>query len=141
MTNRFETFLENIGKDFEHGLQKLQPVAEEVLGLAAKAAPFVSMLDPAIGPLFTTVVATVSGIEQKFAAMGKQTGSGTQKLTEATTILQPVIAQAFAAAGKPSDAATVQKYISAVVGFLNAIPASTTTEAPAPAAPTVSSSN
>lgn len=132
MANRFITFLEAIGKDIEHGLARLQPIAERVLGIAQAAEPYVSALDPAIGPLFTTVVGTVSSIEQKFAALGKQSGSGAQKLQEATTILQPVIQQAFAAAGKPSDGQTVQNYISAVVGFLNAIPASE------PAAPVAS---
>src|SRR5208282_3031646 len=104
MTAKFITFLEAIGKDIEHGLAMIQPAVEKVLGLAQSAEVYVTALDPAIGPLFTTVVGTVSGIEQKFAAMGKQTGTGVQKLQEATTILQPVIAQAFAAAGKHSDA-------------------------------------
>src|SRR5208282_5176371 len=135
MTAKFITFLEAIGKDIEHGLAMIQPVVEKVLGLAQAAEPYVAALDPAIGPLFTTVVGTVSSIEQKFAALGKQSGTGVQKLTEATTILQPVIAQAFTAAGKPADATTVQNYISAVVGFLNAIPASAPTAPTAPAAP------
>jgi hypothetical protein len=129
--NKVLSFLEAVGKDIEHGLLKIQPFVEQVLSLASTAAPFVSALDPALGAVFATTVGTVSTIEQKFAAMGKQTGSGAQKLQEATTILQPVIAEAFASAGKASDAATIQKYINAVVGFLNAIPAS----APTPAAP------
>jgi hypothetical protein len=133
MANKFVTFLETIGHDFKIGLVKLDPWVKEGIVLATAAETEVSALDPAIGVIFKTVVATVSSIEQKFTAMGQQTGTGVQKLAEATTILQPIIQQAFAAAGKPSDGATVSNYINAVVGFLNSIPASTTPAPPAPA--------
>lgn len=133
MSNKFVTFLDTVGHDFKVGLQKLDPWVREGIVLATAAETEVSALDPAIGVIFRTVVATVSSIEQKFAAMGQQAGTGVKKLAEATTILQPVVAQAFAAAGKVADLATVQNYISAVVGFLNAIPASVTA-APAPPA-------
>ena len=124
MANKFVTFLEAVGKDFKIGLTKLDPWVKEGIALATSAETEVSALDPAIGVVFKTVVATVSSIEQKFAAMGQQTGSGVQKLAEATTILQPMIQQAFASAGKASDGVTVQTYINAVVNFLNSIPAS-----------------
>ena len=126
MANKFVTFLESIGHDFKLGLVKLDPLLKEGIVLANAEAPEVTILDPAIGVIFKTVVATVSSIEQKFAAMGQQIGTGTQKLAEATTILQPIISQAFSAAGKASDIATVQSYISAIVNFLNSIPASIT---------------
>lgn len=129
MANKVVTFLESIGKDVANGFKKIDPFIKQGIALAQDAAPEIAALDPAFGALFASTVAVAASIEQKFAAMGQQSGTGAQKLAEATTILQPVISQAFAAAGKPSDVATVQKYISAVVGFLNAIPAS----APAPA--------
>ena len=125
MSNKFVTFLEDIGADFKNGLAKLLPVVSKVVAVAQVAEPEVASLDPAVGAIFQTVVGTVATIEQKFAAMGQQTGTGTQKLAQAVTILQPVVRQAFAAAGKPSDATTVGNYVSAVVNFLNAIPAST----------------
>jgi len=131
MTNKFVSFLEEVGKDFKNGLAKIAPFIEKGLQIAAVAEPEIAVLDPALGPIFSTVVAEVSNIEQKFAAMGKQTGSGAEKLATAVTILQPVVAQAFNAAGKPSDGATVGNYISAVVNFLNAIPAGGTATAAA----------
>ena len=131
MANRFITFLETIGKDFENGLAKIAPWIEKGVALAQAEAPKIAALDPALGAVFGTVVATVSSIEQKFTAMNKQTGSGPQKLAEAVTILQPVVSQAFAAAGKASDTPTVTNYINAVVGFLNAIPAAGTATPPA----------
>lgn len=134
MSSKFVTFLEDVGHDFKVGLQKLDPIVKEGITIAQAAEGSISALDPAIGAIFATTVGVVSSIEQKFAAMGQQTGTGVQKLAEATTILQPVIAQAFAAAGKASDGATVSNYISKIVDFLNAIPASPSVPA-APAAP------
>lgn len=134
MANRVLSFLESIGHDFEVGLQKLDPFVKEAVVLGTAAEAEVSSLDPGLGVVFKTVVSTVALIEQKFTAMGQQTGSDVQKLATAMTILQPVVSQAFAAAGKASDATTVSNYVSAVVDFLNAIPASgTATPAPATA--------
>ena len=130
MTNRFVSFLEAIGHDFKIGLQKLDPIVKEGITIAQAAEGPIAAIDPAIGTIFTTTVGVVSEIEQKFAAMGQQTGTGVQKLAEATTILQPVIAQAFAAAGKASDGTTVSNYISKLVDFLNAIPASGSATSP-----------
>lgn len=126
----FITLLETIGHDFKIGLEKIDPFVKEAVTVAQAAEAPISALDPAIGALFATTVATVSTIEQKFAAMGQQAGTGVQKLAQATTILSPVVTQVFTAAGKVADLATVQKYISAVVDFLNAIPANWTVIAP-----------
>jgi hypothetical protein len=131
MANKFVTFLEDVGHDFKVGLSKLDPIVKKAIVIAQAAEAPIAGLDPALGVIFTTVVSTVSSIEQKFAAMGQQTGTGVQKLAEAVTILSPVVTQAFTAAGKAADNVTVQNYISAVVNFLNAIPASPAT----PAAP------
>lgn len=134
MANKFVTFLEKVGTDFKNGLAKLDPFVKQAIILAQAAAPEIAALDPALGAVFATTVATVSSVEQKFAALGQQTGSGVQKLAEATNILAPVIAQSFQAAGKAADLPTIQNYISAVVNFLNAIPASAPVAASTPAA-------
>ncbi|MBZ5697116.1 MAG: hypothetical protein LAN18_01065 [Acidobacteriia bacterium] len=123
MANKFVSFLQSLGRDFKAGLSKLDPFVKKAISVAQAAEPEITALDPAIGTIFTTVVTVVSSIEQKFAAMGQQTGTGVQKLAEATSILAPVVTQAFTAAGKAADLPTVQNYISAVVNFLNAIPA------------------
>lgn len=134
MSNRFVTLLDDIGKDFKNGFVKIDPFLKEGIQLAQDAAPEIAALDPALGAVFSTVVATVSSVEQKFAAMGTQTGTGAAKLAEVVTTLQPVVSQVFAAAGKASDTATVTNYINAVVGFLNAIPAAGTATTPVAAA-------
>lgn len=124
MSNTFITFLEDVGHDFKVGLQKLDPILKKGIQIAIAEEDTISAIDPAIGAIFRTTVGVVASIEQKFAAMGQQTGTGVKKLAESFTILEPVIAQAFAAAGKASDGATVSNYISKVADFLNAIPAS-----------------
>ena len=125
----FTSFLTAIGQDFKNGLAKIDPWIKKGVAVAQAAEGPLMALDPAIGVIFQTVVATVSSIEQKFAAMGQQTGTGVQKLAEAMTILQPIVGQAFAAAGKAADTATVQNYISKTVDFLNAIPTTPATPA------------
>jgi len=121
MSNKFLSFLSAIGKDFKKGLDKVLPFAETA------AVTVIPALFPAIGPIFNTVVGVVVQTEQKFAAMGQQSGTGTQKLAEATSILGPLLSQLLAADGKTADSATVMQYINAVVAFLNAVPASSTT--------------
>lgn len=125
------SFLQEVGADFKNGLAKIDPFVKKVVAIANVAEPIIADLDPAIGAIFGTTVATIASIEQKAVAAGNVTGTGPQKLAEATTILSPVITQAFTAAGKASDAATVTKYINGVVAFLNGIPASGTAKAPA----------
>lgn len=113
----FMSFLDAIGHDFKVGLNEILPFASGAGEVA------VQIFAPALGPLFNATVATVSQVEQKFAALGQQTGSGAQKLSEATTIIGPLISQALTDAGKTGDMASVQKYINAVVAILNATPA------------------
>lgn len=125
------TWLQEIGADFKNGLAKLLPIVAKGVAIAQAIEPEVSLVNPLVGSVFQTVVATISEVEQKFAALNQQNGTGTAKLAEAVTILTPVLSQALTAAGKAADLPTIQKYISAAVGVMNAIPAATA----APAAP------
>lgn len=124
MANKFISVLEAIGHDFKVALDKIMPFA------FAAGGTIVPLLDPSIAPLFQATVGVVAQTEQKFAAMGQQSGTGVQKSAEALSILGPLLSQGLAVAGKPADQPTVQNYLNAVVALLNAVPA-----APAPAAP------
>jgi hypothetical protein len=131
MSDKVVTFLQHVGRDFKNGLRYIDPLVKKGIVLAEIAAPEVALLDPALGPIFMTVVATVASVEQKFTAVGKQDGTGVQKAAEVSTILQPIISHTFAQAGKPSDADTVNKYINSIVAFLNAVPVAVSAAAPA----------
>ena len=116
MANKFVSFLEAAGKDFAKGLNFILPVA-------SAAASVVAVGNPALGAIINTSIATVLNVEQKFAAMGKQTGTGGQKAAEALTILYPAFEQIFGQYGVQIDQGNVEKYIDAIVAALNAFPA------------------
>lgn len=113
----FKSFLQKVGEDFKKGLDAILPYAET----AGKVA--VATFAPQFGPAFNATVSVVSMVEQKYAALGKQSGTGASKLSDALTIGEPLIAQALADAGKSHDTASVTKYINEVVDILNAVPA------------------
>jgi hypothetical protein len=108
----FKSFLTKVGEDFTKALPWLE-----------KGASLVAVFDPALGPLFTTTVNIVGTVEQKYAALGKQSGSGVAKLADALQIGEPVIAQGLKLAEKSSTTADVTNYINSVVAVLNAAPA------------------
>jgi hypothetical protein len=62
----------------------------------------------------------VVSIEQKYAASGKQNGTGTQKLAEVVSITTPAVLQLLSADGIQADASTVEDVANVVVAVLNA---------------------
>jgi hypothetical protein len=122
MSNKFESFLKAVGHDFKIGLDHVLPIAQA-------AVPAVSIINPGVGALLQTSVGVALATEQKFAAMGQQSGTGQQKLAEAVSILNPIIKQVFPQFGD----AEVQNYVNAVVALLNALPRFTVPEVAAPA--------
>ncbi len=128
MSNKFVGFLETVGKDFKKFLDAVLPYAETV-GEAA-----VATFAPGLGPMFNSTVNAVVTAEQAAAAVGKQSGSGVQKLAAVVGLIGPLIAQGLSDAGKPSDAAAVEAYINSVVTILNTAPAPTAAPAPTTAA-------
>lgn len=119
MANKFITVLEDAGRDIEKGLEKILPFAK-VIGEVIGAG------NPALGAAIETAVNVAAATEQKFVAIGKQSGTGLQKLAEVAGIVGPVVSQALAAEGQPADAAAVTKYVKMGVGIANALPAGTT---------------
>ena len=110
------SFLEHVGQDIEKGFAKAAPIVQD-------AEPYVSLVFPGFGPLFASTANEVINTEQKFAAIGQQTGTGAAKLSSVLGVIQPVAQQLLGAAKLPSDAATVTKWINGVVALLNGIPA------------------
>ena len=121
MANRFVSFLEAVGRDFQKGLTAVLPYA------AGAGETAVSLFAPSLGPMFNSTVNAVVLAEQKYAALKQQTGTGASKLADVTQLIGPVIAQGLTDAGKTADATAVAGYVNSVVTVLNAAPA------PAPA--------
>jgi len=115
--SKFVSVLETIGRDFEKGLKAILPYATTMGEVA------VSVFAPGLGPMFNTTVQAVALAEQKYAALGKQTGSGASKLADVLRLIEPVVAKGLADAGRPNDTAAVTGYINSVVAVLNAAPA------------------
>ena len=134
----FTGVLEEIGKGFEKGLswavQYAVPVERLVGLLFPAAAAETTTLANATGLIQTAVLS----IEQKFAAAGKQSGTGAQKLAEVLLVAQPVVQQLLQQAGITADASYLQSLVSAVVAILNVqtttASVATTTESAAAAA-------
>jgi hypothetical protein len=125
--NRFVSFLEALGHDFKTGFTKAMPIIET----AGETA--VSIFAPGASALFNQTVAAAITAEQSAAAVGQQ-GNDVQKLSAVASLMGPLIKQALADVGKTADDAAVEKYISAVVTILGAIPVPAPAEAPAPTA-------
>ncbi len=113
----FKSWLKHVGEEFKRGLDFILPWA------AGAGEVAVSIFAPALGPLFNQTVTAVVLAEQNAAALGKQSGTGPQKLAAVFTLMQPVISQGLKDAGKESNDAAVQSYINAIVQILNAAPA------------------
>jgi|SRR5437879_660944 len=113
----FKSWLQKVGEDFRKGLDFVLPLAET----AGETA--VAIFAPQLGPLFNQTVTAVATAEQNFTALGKQNGSGPQKLASVLQITGGLIKQGLTDAGKSATDADVQKYIESVVTILNAVPA------------------
>lgn len=113
----FKSWLQTVGEDFKKGLDFVLPWA----GGAGEVA--VQLFAPQYGPMFNSTVSAVVLAEQNAAAVGKQNGSGSQKLSSVVGIAGGLIKQGLADAGKANDEAAVQGYVNSVVTILNAAPA------------------
>lgn len=115
MANKFVTFLEHVGTDIEHGVEKalayikpLQPLID--FGLTA--------LVPGGGVaagIFDRVVKGAVLAQQAYQAPG----SGPKRAATVIDLLGPMIEQAL----NTKDASEVKKYVDAVVALLNLAPA------------------
>ncbi len=116
----FTGVLEAIGKGFEKGLQWAVTYAvpvEKLVGLLfPAAAPELTVLADATGLIQNAVIE----VEQKYAAAGVQSGTGTQKLATVMTLVGPVVTSLLAKAGIAGTSTSyVQSLVSAVVAILN----------------------
>lgn len=121
----FKSWLTKVGEDFKKGLDFVLPWA------ATAGEVAVQQFAPALGPLFNQTVTAVATAEQNAAALGKQNGTGAQKLASVVGIAGGLIKQGLEDAGKASDDAAVQNYVNSVVTILNAAPAPAPTTPPA----------
>jgi hypothetical protein len=122
MSNPVISFLERAGKAVAHGvvffLTKILPVTAKDAQLAA---PLIALALPAEGPIFATVVNAVLATESAYASLGKQAGTGQEKLAAVLTAVQTQLLPELQKAGLTGQAAidAITKYVNAIVGILN----------------------
>ena len=125
----FVSVLETIGKGFAKGLQWAVEYAvpvEKLVGLLfPAAAPVANEVADATSLIQTAVLL----VEQKYAASGAQSGTGTQKLAEVMLLTEQSVTALLAKAGITTDSTYIAKVVSAVVAILNVQGASAATTA------------
>lgn len=115
----FLRVLEEVGKDFEKGLQwaveYAVPVEKLVALLFPQAAPAVN----AVADATTLIQSAVLLVEQKYAASGAQSGTGAQKLAEVMVLAGAAVTSLLQQAGISASGNYIESLVSAVVGVLN----------------------
>jgi hypothetical protein len=115
----FLSVLEQVGKDFEKGLKWAVEYAVPVEKLVALLFPQAAPAVIAIADATSLIQGAVLLVEQKYAASGVQSGSGSQKLAEVMTLAGSAVISLLHQAGISADGSYVESLISAVVGVLN----------------------
>ena len=111
--------LEAVGKDFAKGLSWAIKYAVPAEKLAALLFPQFAPELATVSTATTLIQNTVLLVEQKYAASGIASGTGTQKLAEVVLLVGDAVTSLLAKAGIDADSTYIQSLISAVVAILN----------------------
>lgn len=115
----FVSVLETIGKDFEKGLKWAIEYAVPVERLVALLFPAAAPIAGDVADATSLIQTAVLLVEQKYAAAGKQSGTGSQKLAEVLLLTEQTVTALLAKAGIQANTAYLQQIVSAVVAILN----------------------
>lgn len=115
----FMGLLETIGKGFVKGLTWAVEYAVPVEKLVALLFPAAAPAATEVADATTLIQNAVLLVEQKYAASGVQSGTGTQKLNEVMLLTESAVTGLLAKAGVQVDSAYLQSVVSAVVAILN----------------------
>jgi hypothetical protein len=115
----FVGVLETVGKDFAKGLSWALSYVAPAEKLAAILFPEFAPQIAEISSVTTLIQNAVIVVEQKYAASGIASGTGTQKLAEVMLLAGNAVTSLLSQAGIKADTSYVQDLISAVVGILN----------------------
>jgi len=119
MSNEFVTIMEKIGHDFKVGLAEVQKYLPVASALASLIFPAQTAAITGVVNATELIQNTVATVEQKMAAAGAATGTGTQKAADVLTIVTPTVTQLLTEAGVKVNATYLQSIVNAVVAILN----------------------
>jgi hypothetical protein len=115
----FISVLTAIGKAFEKGLVWAVKYAVPVEKLVALLFPAAAPAAVGVADATTLIQNAVLSVEQKYAASGVQTGTGSQKLAEVLTLTESAVTTLLAQDGITADTSYVTNLVNAVVAILN----------------------
>jgi hypothetical protein len=115
----FVSVLETIGKGFEKGLKWAVAYAIPVEKLVGLLFPEAAAAVNGIADATTLIQNAVLLVEQKYAASGAQSGTGSQKLAEVMLLAGSAVTSLLSQAGISANSSYIQSLVSAVVGILN----------------------
>ncbi len=115
----FISVLETIGKGFEKGLKWALTYAVPVEKLVALLFPAAAPVAQEVIDAATLVQNAVLLVEQKYAASGKQNGTGSEKLAEVLTLTEQAVTSLLSKAGITANTDYITKIVNAVVAILN----------------------
>lgn len=115
----FVSVLETIGKGFEKGLKWAVEYAIPVERLVALLFPAAAPVAGEVADATSLIQNAVLLVEQKYAAAGKQSGTGSQKLAEVLLLTEQTVTALLAKAGIQANTSYLQQIVSAVVAILN----------------------
>lgn len=115
----FVSVLETIGRGFEKGLEWAIEYAIPVERLVALLFPVAAPVAGEVADATSLIQTAVLLVEQKYAAAGKQSGTGAQKLAEVLLLTEQTVTAVLAKAGIQANTAYIQQIVSAVVAILN----------------------
>lgn len=115
----FVSVLETIGKGFEKGLKWAVEYAVPVERLVALLFPAAAPVAGEVADATSLIQNAVLLVEQKYAAAGKQSGTGSQKLAEVLLLTEQTVTALLTKAGIQATTTYIQQIVSAVVAILN----------------------
>lgn len=127
----FISVLETIGKEFEKGLKWAVEYSIPVEKLAALLFPAAAPIAGEVESATSLIQNAVLLVEQKYAAAGKQSGTGAQKLADVLLLTEQTVTSLLSKGGIAASTSYLQSIVSAIVGILNVQQAAATSTAPA----------
>lgn len=119
MANEFVTIMEKIGADVKIVWDDVVKYLPTAASLAAIIFPPSAAADAAVVSSVDLIQQAVATVEQKFAAQGAPTGTGSQKLAQVLTIVTPSVTQLLAQLKITASTTYITNIVNAVVAILN----------------------
>lgn len=117
--NKFVSFLSSLVHAVDKGLAWAVKYAIPVASLVGLIFPPAKAAAAGTAAATALIQKAVILVEQKYAASGAATGTGSQKLAEVLLLTQDAVIQLLKAEGIEADTSYVTNIVNAVVGILN----------------------